>query len=123
MCLDIMDEIPSCKQGVGYKVLRRSRSDGKLYPVYYDDKPLAEGIWLTTKGHKIALGFSSTTRYLAGYHLYPTKAAAKANIHRGSTTVGPAETHKTEFRKVIATGMQAYDRVIVAKEIMLLEKV
>lgn len=123
MCLDKIDEMPSRKWGVGYKVLRRRRSNGKLYPLYYVDKPLAEGEWLTTKGNKMIEGFRDDPKYLAGYHLYQTKREAELNIHRGSHLVGCAEIHKTKFRKVIATGMQADDRVIVAREIMLLEEV
>ena len=123
MCLDKIDEMPSRKFGVGYKILKRSHLNKKLYPLYYDDKPLAEGIWLTTKGNKLVETFFGEPKYPAGYHLYPTRTVAKSNIYRGSTTVGPAEIHKAKFRKVIATVEQAGDRVIVAREIMLLEEV
>jgi hypothetical protein len=127
MCLTSVDSTKSYpKSHIAYKLIQPySKDKVDISPIRNKNKAIKElslhpfNEWIKDTKRGSLFAESSSEKYLAGYHLLETLSDVSNFIR----THGWEELSiaKVQFRNVRATGSQYSARVIVAKEIKVLE--
>ena len=128
MCLTfIRDRKPEITSGVGFKVFQK-RKDGTLSSDCRQTKAIRKrGIWLKATGTKKVTIWTVSTDggYKAGFHIFNAKTGAKK--WRGAKKWKGGGDHyavyKVKYRKATCIGAQDGWKIIVAKEMRILEEV
>ncbi len=118
MCLSVVDEKPIVKEGIGWKVFEKL--EGELTNWYYGAYFYKFNIneWNTDKTRPIIS--TLYVNYPSGFHIHKTRKSAR--IQKGQLHVITPNyvIKKVKFRNVVATGYEGFNRVIVAREILIL---
>jgi hypothetical protein len=110
MCLHVVDKEAIVKEGIGYKGFFISHgeinSEYQTFGFTYEK-------WVKDDDNSY-IRTCDGEKYKTGFHLYKTRREARNNY-------SDSDIRKIKFRKVVATGTQNDDRVIVAREIYILK--
>lgn len=126
MCLSKVDEVPSVKSGIGYKIVHQRedgsyhygciRSCGGKFPSDEIAAPLNQ--WVRDprrRSEPITINYPFA-KYTPGFHIFPTtKALRMFNACNGWYD---QPVLRVKFRNVVATGTQEEAPTIVARSIM-----
>lgn len=103
----------------GYKVFLEYE-DTPLESLYFDLDKLFIGTWLQSTNTTIYSG--NDERYQSGFHMYLTLRAAK-RVTETFHSPKIIKIYRVRFKKVVATGFEGRERVVVAKEMLILNEV
>ena len=122
MCLEKIEKkaLPKSDNGIGYKVFERWSKSSKLQTVFVG-KIVYTHKW--NKAMKILLKSNAGLRYKSGFHIYKTRENQGIQDWLSSCYQSHAELWKVEYRNVVAHGTENGVKVIVVKEMKLLEKI
>ena len=104
------------KSGIGYKIFDKSQT-GRLYSMFQGrGKAYPRGIWLKEEDyryeHITIIGSPGGVEYPPGFHIYAKRPLA----------IGE-RIYKVKYRGAHTVGFQDCERVLVAKEMKILEEI
>lgn len=112
MCLEKVTNWCKEKKGIGWKVVLEDR-EHKYHPQFQNRfLTFKKCHWnKDTNLFRITSAFYVSSQYSSGFHLFKTRAEAREWTKRKRGII-----KKVKYRKLVASGIQSYKRVIVAKE-------
>ena len=107
MCLTRVDETPKMTEGEGFKRFLKCPR-GKLGGYFFNGPRLVEGRWLRDRSKKTIMAMQTGKEYPRGFHVKETASWGSCDL--------VYTNRRVSFRKVVATGEEYGETVIVAKE-------